>query len=68
MMPKIRSAPEIGAYVSYDIAAYDCMRHDIEAIVWDATSDRSLALRMVERFNRYQLSPLHLEDAVRDML
>ena len=68
MMPKIRYAPDIGTYVSYDIAAYDCFVRDIVAIVWDATSDRNLALRMCQKFNRYQLSPVHLEEAIIDML
>ncbi len=68
MMPKIRYAPGIGTYVSYDIAAYDCFERDIVATVWDATSDRNLALRMVGKFNRYQLEPCHLKDAVLDML
>lgn len=68
MTPKIRYAPGIGTYVSYDIAAYDCFERDIVAIVWDATSDRNLALRMVGKFNRYQLAPCHLKDAILDML
>ena len=68
MMPKIRYAPGIGTYVSYDIAAYDCFEEDIVAIVWDVTSDRNLALRMVGKFNRYQLAPCHLKAAILDML
>lgn len=68
MMPKIRYAQDIGTYVSYDIAAYDCFKRDIITIVWDVTSDRDFALRMCEMFNRYQLSPIHLEEAIIDML
>lgn len=68
MMPKIRYAPGIGTYASYDIAAYDCFKRDIVSIIWDATSDRDLALRMVGQFNRYQLSPIHLKEAISDML
>ena len=68
MMPKIRYAPGIGTYASFDIAAYDCFNRDIVSIVWDVTSDRDLALRMCERFNRYQLSPIQLEEAIIDML
>lgn len=68
MMPKIRYAQEIGTYVGYDIAAYDCFQRDIVAIVPDVTSDRNLALRMCGKFNRYQLEPCHLYDAVLDML
>lgn len=68
MMPKIRYAPGVGTYVSYDIAAYDSFSQDIAAVVRDATSDRNLALRMVGKFNRYQLEPCHLKDAILDML
>lgn len=68
MMPKIRYARDNGTYVSYDIAAFDCFARDIVAIIPDVTSDRSLALRMVGKFNRYQLEPCHLLDAVQDML
>ena len=68
MMPKIRYATGIGTYVSYDLVAYDCFKRDIVSIVWDVTSDRDLALRMVGQFNRYQLSPIHLKDAIADML
>ena len=68
VMPKIRYAPDIGTYTSYDIAAYDCFSLDIVEIVWDVTPDRNLALRIVERFNRFQLSPIHLKDAILDML
>lgn len=68
MMPKIRYAQETGTYVSYDVAAYDSFQRRITALVPDVTRDRELALRMVEKFNRYQLSPCHLRDAILDML
>lgn len=68
MMPKIRYAREIGTYVSYDIAAYDCFAHDIVAIIPDVTPDRNLALRMCGQFNRNQLEPCYLKDAVLSML
>lgn len=68
MMPKIRYAQEIGSYVSYDIAVYDGFARDIVEIVPDVTPDRNLALRMCESFNRYQLAPCHLLDAIHDML
>ncbi len=68
MMPKIRYAPGIGTYVSYDIAAYDCFERDIVEIVWDVTPDRNTALHIVEMLNRHQLSPIHMEDVIHDML
>ena len=55
-------------YDNFIIAEYDCFKRDIMTIVWDVTSDRDLALRMCERFNRYRLSPIHLEDAILDMI
>lgn len=68
MMPKIRYAQDIGTYVSYDIAAYDCFARDIVALVPDVTADRETALRMVTMFNRHQLEPCHLIDTIQDML
>lgn len=68
MISSLKYAPGIGTYASFDIAAYDCFKRDIVSIVWDVTSDRDLALRMCERFNRYQLSPIQLEDAILDMI
>ena len=68
MMPKIRYAQDGRSYVGYDIAAYDCFQRDIVAIIPDVTSDRNLALRMVGKFNRYQLEPCHLPDVIQDRL
>ena len=55
-------------YDNFIIAEYDCFKRGIMTIVWDVTSDRDMALRMCQKFNRYQLSPIHLEEAVIDML
>ena len=68
IMPKIRYDQDIGTYVSYDIAAYDCFKSSIVEIVWDVTSDRELALNICEKFNRHQLSTVHLKDAILDMI
>jgi len=68
MLPKIRYTRKGHTYVSYDIAAYDGFQRDIVQTVPDVTPDRDLALRMCERFNRYQLAPEHLLDAIHDML
>lgn len=68
MISSLKYAPGIGTYASFDIAAYDCFKRDIVSIVWDVTSDRELALRMCQKFNRYQLSPIHLEEDIIDML
>lgn len=68
IIPKIKYAREIGTYASYDIAAYSSFSHDIVAIVPDVSSDRDTALHIVEMFNRHQLSHIHLEEAIHDML
>lgn len=68
MIPQARYAQGIGLYVSYDIVAYDSTKRDIIAIAPDVTADRNTALRIVGQFNRYQLSPIHLEEAIEDAL
>lgn len=68
MMPKIRYAQGVGTYVSYDIAAYDCFARDIVALVPDVTADRDTTLHIVGQLNKHQLSPIHLNDAILDML
>jgi len=67
-VPSIKYAPEIGTHISYDIMAYDHFERDIVATVWDVTQDRDTALHIAEKLTRYKLSPLHLEDAIHDML
>ena len=68
MMPKFRYAQGVGTYVSYDIAAFDCFERDIVALVPDVTADRDAALHIVGQLNKHQLSPIHLNDAILDML
>lgn len=68
MVPQARYAQGIGLYVSYDIVAYDFTKRDIVAMTPDVTADRNTALRIVGKFNRYQLSPIHLQDAIDDAL
>ena len=68
MRPSLKYTRELGTYVSYDIAVYDCLEHTITATVPDVTTDRGLALHMVACFNRNQLDPCHLKDAIQDML
>ena len=68
MIPRIRYAREIGTYASYDIAAYNSFARGIVAIVPDVSTDRNTVLHIVELFNRHQLSYIHLEEAINDML
>ena len=68
MFLRKRSAPEIGAYRSYGIVAYERIIDGPAAIIRDVTPDGDLAYRMVEAFNRLGLSTIHLLDVVLDML
>lgn len=68
MIPSIKHSPELGTYVSYDIALYDFHTHTTVELVADVTADRNRALELVELFNRCQLSPVHLKDAIEDKL
>lgn len=61
-------APEVGTYYSYDIVAYGLLHQGPVQILQDVSTDAELVFRMVMAFNRYSLSPLHLKDAVLDML
>lgn len=68
LISSVKYATGIGTYASYDIAAFDIFHRYVDDIVFDVTSDRNTALRIIEKFNRYQLSPIHLEEAIMDML
>lgn len=61
-------APETGAYLGYDLVAVDGESGEVLACVADVTVDRALAETMAERFERGGLSPVHLKDAVLDLL
>lgn len=68
MIPQTRISPDAGEYISYDIAALDCSTLEIVTVVSDVTTKRRKALRMVESFNRHQLAPCHLRDAITDLI
>ena len=68
MFRRKQNAPDIGPYLSYDIVAYDHFIDGPVAIIRDVTPDGDLAFRMVELFNRLDLSLIHLKDVVLDML
>lgn len=61
-------APETGAYLGYDLVAVDGESGEVLARVADVTVDRALAETMAVRFERCGLSPVHLKDAVLDLL
>ena len=68
MFRRKKYAPEIGTYYSYDIVVYGLLHQGPVQILQDVSTDAELVFRMVMAFNRYSLSPLHLKDAVLDML
>ena len=61
-----RHLPGIGSYISYDILAYNSVQ--TIAIVPDVSTDKSFMLKMVQCFNDYELSLIHLYDVILDML
>ena len=68
MFRRKKYAPEIGTYYSYDIVVYGLLHQGPVQILQDVSTDAERVFRMVMAFNRYSLSPLHLKDAVLDML
>lgn len=68
MFRRKKYAPEIGTYFSYDIVAYGLWHQGPVRILRDVSTNAELIFRMVTAFNRHCLSPLHLKDAVLDML
>jgi len=68
MIPEKRNAPDLGTYRTYNIAAYGKMYRPPVAVVRDVSTDAELVVRMVCAFTRNELDPIHLKDAVLDML
>lgn len=68
MFRRKKYTPEIGAYYSYDIAVYGPLYREPAQIIRDVSTNAELVFRMVWAFNQYNLSPLHLKDAILDML
>jgi len=63
-----RNAPEIGTYRTYNIAAYGRMNRPPVQVIRDVSTNAELVVRMVCAFTKYSLDPIHLKDAVLDML
>lgn len=62
------NAPELGEYHTFDIAVYGDLWRDPLTVIRDVTLDGELAFRMIQTFNGCNLSPIHLKDAILDML
>lgn len=59
---------ELGPYHTYDIVAYSSLCQDPVAVIQDVSTNSGLVFQMIQRFNDYKLLPIHLKDAVLDML
>ena len=68
MFKRRYKAPETGTYYSYDIVAYGPLYLGPVQVVRDVSTDARLVHRMVQTFNRSQLPPDQLEDAIQDFL
>lgn len=56
---------EMGDYQSYGVRVTG---PDYEDVIHDVSLYEDVVARMTEYFNRHQLSPVHMRDAVEDML
>ena len=63
-------APGLGHYFTYGLLATRKVNSVWEPVefIHDVTTDYLLVKKMEELFNRYQLYPIHLRDAIEDML
>ena len=55
---------DIGNYVTYGIK----LENEQETEINDVSTDKSFVNNLVFQFNKYQLDPIHLSDAVEDSL
>lgn len=60
------NSPEIGTYYSYEIAVYGYLFLPPVRVIRDVSPSAELVARMVTEFNRKQLPPDQLEDAIID--
>lgn len=60
------SSPEIGTYYSYEIAVYGHLFLPPVRVIRDVSPNAGLVAKMITEFNRNQLPPDQLEDAIID--
>ena len=66
LIEQVIENPELGAYTSYAVAI---LRDDqYTRIVPDVFLDRCKAKEFIERCNLLELDPIHLDDAIEDIL
>ena len=68
MIHRKTNDPELGEYHTFGIAVYRQLWREPVTVLRDVALDGDLVFRMVQTFNKHHLSPLHLKDAVLDML
>ncbi len=64
----MRNAPDIGTYRTYSLAAYRGTSLRPVRVVRDVSVDAEEALKIASALNAYKLSPIHMKDAIMDML
>jgi hypothetical protein len=70
IVSEILASYDCDKYTTYGIqAVFECdERLIVYSTVSDISTDRIQVAEMVEIFNEYELSPLHLMDVIEDML
>ncbi len=63
----MREHVDLGRYRAYGIQANEAGGRAVTRVC-DVTTRRSFAEELAERFTRFQLSPIHLKDAIEDTL
>lgn len=63
-----RNDPDIGTYHTYSLAAYQGVSNRPVRVLRDVSVNAEEALRLASLFNEHRLSPIHMKDAVMDLL
>ena len=64
------SAPDLGRYRSFGIAAFQVLggRWEKRAFASDVSTDEAFVTRLAQRCTQAQLDPVHLRDVVMDTI
>ncbi len=68
LVPEEICSPELGAYKTYGIAAYCYMSSLPTHLIRDISTDGDKIFCVARNLNKHQLSPLHLQDYILDIL
>ena len=59
---------DIGNYVSYGILCTDEISETTVSFISDVSSNKNLVDSIADKFTEFQLSPIHLREAIEDEL